>query len=150
LAIIQNLWDRAETNGYAHHLTDDPYPGTPAHQVLLHVAYADFQVSMWAAEVEARTIGASVRQPALAPGRHPDVNPLWGLPVAPDDGTFTGSVLVYWDSGTPAPPTVNLPPTAGSDPHGKPRAQAIARDQKSAFFDGYFVDTCGDDPCLAP
>ena len=59
-------------------------------------------------------------------------------------------MLVYWDSGTPAPPTVNLPPTDGSDPHGKPRSQVIARDQKSAFFDGTFVDTCGDDPCLAP
>jgi hypothetical protein len=75
LAMIQSQWDRAEANGYAHHITDDPYPGTPPHQVLLHVAYADFQVSMWSAEVMARTIGASLRQPALAPGRHPTSRP---------------------------------------------------------------------------
>ena len=26
--IIQMLWDRGESNGYAHHITDDPLPGT--------------------------------------------------------------------------------------------------------------------------
>lgn len=149
IAIIQTLWDRAETNGYAHHLTDDPLPGTPPHQILLHVAYADFQVSMWAAEVEARTIGASVRMPALAPGRHPDAHPYWNLPTVTDSG-FTGSVMVVWDSGNPPPPQTNTPPTGGSDPHSKPRAQAIAREQKSAFFYGAFIDVCGNDPCLAP
>jgi hypothetical protein len=149
IAIIQTLWDRAETNGYAHHLTDDPYPNTPPHQILLHVAYADFQVSMWAAEVEARTIGASVRMPALAPGRHPDAHALWGLPQITDSG-FTGSVLVYWDSGNPAPPSTNTAPSGGSDPHGRPRAQPEAREQKSAFFWGAFIDVCGNDPCLAP
>jgi hypothetical protein len=35
------------------------------------------------AEVEARTIGASVRQPALAPGRHSDVTPYFGIPAVP-------------------------------------------------------------------
>jgi hypothetical protein len=150
LAMIQTQWDRAETNGYAHHLTDDPYPGTPEHQVLLHVAFADFQVSMWSAEIEARTMGASIRQPALAPGRHPDTNPYFGLPAVPDGGGFTGSVLVYWDSGTPPPPTIERPPFEGSDPHSKPRAQPAARTQKSAFFDGMFLEVCGTDPCLAP
>jgi hypothetical protein len=149
LGMIQTMWDRAETNGYAAHLTSDPYPGTPEHQVLLHVAFADFQVSMWSAEIQARTIGAHVRQPALADGRHPDEEPLWGLPAVPGDG-FTGSVLVYWDSGTPPPPQTNTQPTEGSDPHGKPRAQVAARAQKSAFFDGTFVDTCSGLPCLAP
>ena len=35
LSMIQMLWDRAESNGYAHHMTDDPYPNTPPHEVLL-------------------------------------------------------------------------------------------------------------------
>ena len=30
LSLIQLLWDRGEANGYAHHITDDPLPGTPA------------------------------------------------------------------------------------------------------------------------
>jgi hypothetical protein len=149
LNLIQALWDRAETNGYAHHLTTDPYPNTPEHQILLHVAYGDFQVSMWSAEIEARTIGALIRQPALAPGRHPDPSPFFALTAVPGDG-FTGSALVYWDSGTPPPPSTNDHPMVGSDPHGRPRAQASARTQKSTFFDGTYVDVCGGAPCLAP
>jgi hypothetical protein len=149
LAMIQSQWDRAEANGYAHHLTGDPYPGTPEHQVLLHVAYADFQVTMWSAEIMARTIGAHLRQPALAPGRHPDEAPYFGLPPVPGDG-FGGSVMVYWDSGTPPPPSIEEPPSEGTDPHSRPRAQASARLQKSLFFDGAFVDVCGAEPCLAP
>ena len=31
LSLIQLLWDRGEANGYAHHMTSDPLPGTPAH-----------------------------------------------------------------------------------------------------------------------
>jgi hypothetical protein len=114
----------------------------------MHVAYADFQVSMWSAEVMARTIGAHLRQPALLPGRHPDAAPYLGLPPVPGNG-FGGSVMVYWDAGTPPPPSIELPPSEGEDPHSRPRAQPAARVQKSAFFDGAFVDVCGDLPCLA-
>jgi len=63
-ALIQMLWDRGEADGYAQHLTRDPLPGTPAHQVLMHVAFGDHQVSPAAAQVEARTIGARIHQPA--------------------------------------------------------------------------------------
>lgn len=149
LAAGQAQWDRAEANGYAHHMTDDPYPGTPPHQVLLHVAFADHQVSMFAAEVEARTIGARLYSPALADGRHPAAVPLWGLDTIPTGAPYTGSAIVYWDSGTPAPPLTNKAPTGGDDPHEHPRRQATARQQKSAFFDGTFVDVCGAAPCTA-
>ncbi|HEX5615155.1 MAG TPA: hypothetical protein VFZ83_08365 [Acidimicrobiia bacterium] len=149
ISLIQMLWDRAETNGYAHHLTDDPLPGTPAHDVLLHIAFADHQVSMHAAEVQARTMGAAIRCPALVDDRIPDVEAHWGLECASDD--TTGSVLVYWDSGTPMVPTVNLPPTEGRDPHEDPRADGEARVQKSAFLasDGAFAEVCGTGPCTA-
>ncbi|MFD0852817.1 hypothetical protein ACFQ07_11305, partial [Actinomadura adrarensis] len=49
--LIQMLWDRGEANGYAHHMTNDPLPGTPAHKVLMHVAFGDHQVAPVAAEV---------------------------------------------------------------------------------------------------
>ena len=29
-SLLTNLWDRGEANGYAHHMTSDPLPGTPA------------------------------------------------------------------------------------------------------------------------
>ena len=60
------LWDRGETNGYAQHMTDDPYDGTPEHQVLLHVGFGDHQVATVAAEMEARTIGALGHVAAVA------------------------------------------------------------------------------------
>ncbi|MDP9841318.1 hypothetical protein [Streptosporangium lutulentum] len=151
-ALIQMLWDRAETNGYAQHLTDDPLPGSPRHRVLLHVAFGDHQVSTVTAEVEARTVGARVHQPAVADGRNPDVEPYWGLRALPG-GPYPGSALVVWDSGTPAPPVANLPPSGpqyGRDPHEDPRNDPGARMQKARFLrDGLVVDVCGDAPCTA-
>lgn len=147
LALIQMLWDRAETNGYAHHLTDDPYPDTPAHTVLFHEAFGDHQVANVATEVLARTAGLSLRRPALADGRDPAADPFWGFDDEPGEAD---SVLVVWDSGTPAPPEGNTPPRQGSDPHEDPRADAAARRQKAAFLaaDGRFVDVCRG-PCRA-
>lgn len=134
LSLIQMLWDRAEANGYAAHLrADNPLPDTPAKRVLLHVAFGDHQVSMWTAEVEARTIGARIHCPAVVGG--PDAqrgdkvqkgaNPAVIAEMAaapgisfgrrhPDDepyygipclksGSGEGSALVVWDSG----PTVH-------------------------------------------
>lgn len=148
LALVQMLWDRAENDGYAQHLTADPYPDTPAHQVLLSVAFGDHQVSMWAAEIMARTIGASVHRPALADGRHPDDEPYWGLAAA-EEGS-DGSVLVVWDSGAAVPPVTNTPPRQGADPHEDPRADPDNRSQKHAFlFEGTFVDVCAARPCTA-
>ena len=45
-SLIQQLWDRGEANGYAHHMTDDPLADTPAHTVLLHPANGDHQVAV--------------------------------------------------------------------------------------------------------
>jgi len=149
LSLIQLLWDRAEANGYAHHITSDPLPNTPAHNVLMHVAFGDHQVANVTAEVEARTIGASVRWPALAPGRHTDVNPYFGIPHI-DAFPFGGSAMVLWDTGIPAPPTTNTPPREGRDPHGAPRASPVARRQKSEFLriGGSVIDVCDGGPCV--
>lgn len=150
--LLQMLWDRAETNGYAEHLTDDPLPGSPRHRVLLHAAFGDHQVSTVTAEVEARTIGARIRRPALADGRSPDLAPYWGLRSLPR-GPYAGSALVVWDSGTPVPPVTNTPPLGpqyGRDPHEDPRNDIEARVQKARFLrDGLVVEVCGDAPCTA-
>ena len=149
LSLIQLLWDRGEANGYAHHMTDDPLPGTPTHDVLLHVAFGDHQVANVSAEVEARTIGASVVWPALAPGRHTDVDPYFGIPRI-ESYPFGGSALVVWDDGTPAPPITNTPPREGQDPHSAPRNSPAARLQKSEFLrvGGTVVDVCDGAPCV--
>jgi hypothetical protein len=150
LSLIQMLWDRGEADGYAHHMTDDPLPNTPAHTVLLHEAFGDHQVANVATEVEARTIGASIRTPVLDPGRSSDVTPYYGIPAIPSY-PFAGSALVVWDSGSPTPPITETPPRDGADPHSHPRNTPIARKQKSLFLhiNGKVVDTCGPTPCYA-
>ncbi|MEV8638860.1 hypothetical protein AB0395_45115 [Streptosporangium sp. NPDC051023] len=151
-ALIQMLWDRAETDGYAEHLTDDPLPGSPRHRVLLHVAFGDHQVSTVTAEVEARTVGARIHQPAVAEGRDPDVTPYWGIRALPSR-PYAGSALVVWDSGAVTPPAANLPPLGaayGRDPHQDPRNDPAARVQKAHFLrEGLVVDVCGGAPCMA-
>jgi hypothetical protein len=148
VALSQMLWDRGEPNGYAQHLTRDPYPDTPLHTVLLIEAFGDHQVANVGTETEARTIGAFVHQPALAPGRSNDVTPMWNIPAVPTS-PFDGSVLEIWDFGTPAPPIDSIPNTAGSDPHGAARGVAAVREQVSEFLSpgGTFVNVCGSDPC---
>jgi hypothetical protein len=158
-ALMQMLWDRGEGNGYARRTTDDPLPNTPPHNLLLHVAYGDHQVANVAAEVHARSVGARLLQTSLAPGRHWADDPAFGLETfdVAGDGTLVphaGSALVYFDSGNPTPPSVNLPPpTTGGDPHGDPRADPRSNNQRALFlrtgvvhdvFDGepYWTQVC--------
>ncbi len=164
--LIQMLWDRGETNGYAAHLTDDPYPNTPEHTVILHVAFGDHQVATVTTEVLARTAGIGLRAPALADGRHPDGQPYFGLDQITEFPTER-SLLVYWDSGTLPVPAHNLTVIESEawldacsadrsaipcvDPHEDPRRQIAAIEQKAAFFrpDGRIIDPCGGAPCAA-
>jgi len=163
LSMIQMLWDRAENNGYAQHMTTDPLPETPQHQVLMQVAYGDHQVTNYAAEVMARTVGARVLTPALDPGRHWDVSPFFGIPAI-TAFPFTGSVLSYWDGGpvgffgtsgqgTGAPPLTSDPPRLadgfGGDPHNYTASDPEGRRQGSDFMDGSIPSlalACGGDP----
>src|SRR3954454_10492714 len=150
-SIMQMLWDRAEPDGYANHMTSRPYPNTPAHEVMLHVALGDHQVAPVSADVEARTIGARLlRRPAEDPGRNADVTPHYGIDAF---GSLParGSALVIWDSGSPVPPTTNTAPKTGDDPHEHPRRTKENRAMKSAFLslDSKVVDTCGPHPCYA-
>ena len=148
ILLAQMLWDRGENNGYAHHLTEDPYPGTKKHRVMLFEAFGDHQVANVATEVMARTIGAELRAPGLAPGRSPDAEPFWGIDETRHLPDRQGSYLVVWDFGTPAPPTENVPNRAGTDPHGQGRDQLEVLTVAAEFLEnGTLVDTCGGGPC---
>jgi hypothetical protein len=154
LDVIQQLWDRGDPDGYAQHMTAHPYADTPAHQVLMQIAYGDHQVSMYAAAVEARTIGARVHTPALDSARSRDRNLFYGIPTAPASG-YRGSAISIWDSGpgvTQPPPVANIAPTDSAtnhDPHEHPRSTPAARVQKDAFLasPGLLLDTCVGRPC---
>ncbi|MEZ5154908.1 MAG: hypothetical protein R2718_02235 [Solirubrobacterales bacterium] len=163
LSLVQLLWDRGEANGYAHNMTTDPLADTPPHEVLLQAALGDHQVANVAAEVEARTVGASVYTPALEPGRHWDSDPFLGIPQIDMSGTATpytgGSMLVYYDGGPTSftgtrgqgsgtAPSANVPPRPewgfGGDPHGYPRAAADGLLQEGSFLRGDGVPQCLD------
>ncbi len=157
-SLMQLLWDRGEANGYAHHMTTDPLPNTPAHTVLLHAAFGDHQVSNLTAETAARTIGAKLRAPALDPSRS-TIDDTFGLATI-TSYPFAGSALVFWDGGpqafpggtAPAPITNTPPgPSQGGDPHSYPRNTFDARRQKAAFLalNGSLINVCGARPCYS-
>jgi len=152
LQLIQLLWDRGENNAYVQHLTANPYPGIEAKKVLLVQAFGDHQVANVSTDVLSRTIGAQVHEPSLTEGRSPDVDPQWGIPAL-DLASDPMAAQVVWDWGTPAAPTVNLPPTEpeyGDDPHGNGGNEPRLLQQAIEFlFTGEFsMGVCDGGPCI--
>jgi len=148
IAAVQMLWDGAEGAGFVRHLVDDPLPGTPPKQVLMHVAFGDWQVSELTAMVAARTMGVPIHRPVTADGRNREVDPGWGIDTL-TYGTDT-SALIIWDSGSDEIPLDALPPSTSRDPHADPRNDIEVRRQKAAFlFDGELIDVCNTGPCTA-
>ena len=154
LSVVQILWDRADPNGYVNQLRPgNELPDTPPHRVMYQVAYGDHQVAVVSAEVAARSAGAAADPQALEAGRSPDVELLWGVPKI-EAYPYRGSTFVYFDTGdfsesnpngTPAPPTANVPPKLGADPHEAARRSACGRVLKSDFLR---PDTFVGQPCL--
>lgn len=153
LAMIQMLWDRSENNGYAHHLTDNSALRGPDNEILLHPAFGDHQVTMWSADVMARTMGASVDRSLVSRERREPVG--FNNPELPGFAAIdyrnplqaAGSLLMYWDETwpdsaaqdcdgqtTPPPPIGNRPPRLGDDPHECARREVAGRCQKSHFL----------------
>ena len=154
LDLQQQLWDRGDPDGYAQFMTSHPLPDTPSHTVLMQIAYGDHQVSMYAAAVEARTIGAAAHEPALDPDRSRDGNLFFGIPAI-RHYPYHGSAIVIWDAGpglVQEPPLGNLAPqdtATNQDPHQFVRDTPAARVQKSDFLEphGSVLDVCGGAPC---
>ncbi|WP_372810215.1 neutral/alkaline non-lysosomal ceramidase N-terminal domain-containing protein, partial [Litorivivens sp.] len=165
-SLMEMIWERAENNGYAHHMatgssSNTPYPNTPDNELLLQVGFSDHQVTMWSADVMARTLHAAVdRQDLSSPDRHPDEQEyalLDDLTVAGGaqyiNRRYSGSALAIYDAPwdatpdgrcagditLPAPIGNVSPRNAGDDPHECPRREPSAKCQKSHFL--YTVST---------
>lgn len=166
--LMQMLWDRTEPNGYAHRMTDNPPPNTPKHNVTLQIALGDHEVSNFAAEVQARTVGMATIDPAIDPTRWPDHDVLWDVPrIKPHEYPYHGSNIVYFDGGpmrnsnpadpgssiigTPPPPFENIPPRLGQNPHGAPGGATKAVQMTSDFLqpNGYINDICAPKACYS-
>jgi hypothetical protein len=146
--LLQMLWDRGETDGYIEQLTNHPLPGTPAHQVLLQMAFGDHQVANVTTEIEARTIHAVVHEPVLPSGLVSG-NPFWGLSPAPSSYRGPAALYVWEDPHSPPAPKGDIPPTEGIDPHDFiPRSLPAAQRQLVHFLiTGTVIDVCGSAPC---
>jgi hypothetical protein len=170
-SLIQMLWDRGEPNGYSHVMTDDPPPNTPEHNVTMQIALGDHQVSNFASDVQARTIGAKTNIGAIDERRWPDYEDLWNIPrIQPNEYPFAGDSIIYWDGGPLRPndsgigtrpligtgvsPYENFAPNQvdarWEDPHGAPRGASGPVEMISTFLEpnGAILNVCGSDPCL--
>jgi len=134
IALASTLWDRAEVDGYAAHLTDHPLPHTPKHSVLLLGAVGDHQVTELSLRVEARTAGIPARTPLAAAGRTPEKDPAFGLEAA--RFPHAGSLYLLVDTGSPASPVANTPPRGGHDPHDDTPNVPEVQELKDQFLTG--------------
>lgn len=139
LGLVQMHWDRTEPDGYAPYVTDNLLPGTPKHDVLLHVAIGDHQVTPLGAHLIARAVGAKNLSPVN--------RSIWGVEEAA--GPFSGSGMVEFDFHLPMSPVTNTPPTGpdSDDPHDKVRVLDAAHDQTSEFLRTGVVKAHCDGPC---
>ncbi len=137
LPLLQMLWDRAEADGYAEHMTDDPYPGTPKHAG----AHARRVRRPPGRERDGGRRGAHDRRAhpaARARARsQPRRRPVLGHPRGADAAVVGLGDGHLGQRQPAAPPLGNVAPTEpafGEDPHENPRRTPAAQLQKSEFL----------------
>lgn len=126
MGLLQMLWDRTEPCGYAPYVHGNQLANTPDHEVLLHVAIGDYQVTPLGAHMIARAVGAKNLKPVN--------RSIFGIPEA--DGPFTGPGMVEFSFGLPESPKTNTPPTGpeADDPHDKVRVLDAAYSQTNDWL----------------
>lgn len=139
LGLAQMLWDKTEPNGYVPYISENTLPNTPSHDVLLHVAIGDYQVTPLGAHIIARSVKAKNVGPVN--------RSIWGIEETP--GPATGSGIVEFSFGLPEAPKTNTPPTGPSDddPHDKVRVLDAAYDQTDTFFRTGMIQHFCNGPC---
>ena len=157
LSLVQGIWDRADSNGYANHITRDTLPGSKPSRVLINAPIGDQILSETAAELMQRSLGVRRHSPSIVEGRHIAVEPYIGIETI-TNYPFEGNAVMHWDSGpfptaghdgTPLQRPENLPRNLGYDTHGMPITQPGAWEQKATFWrTGEIINVCGAQPCL--
>ncbi|UQA55106.1 hypothetical protein [Polyangium aurulentum] len=135
--LLQMLWDRTEPSGYAPYIRENTLPNTPAHEILIHVAIGDHQVTPLGAHIIARAVGAKNLKPVN--------RSIFGVEEA--EGPLTTSAMVEYDFGLPPVPTTNTPPQGGEDPHGAVRSLDASFDQSDEFFRTGVIKAHCEGPC---
>ncbi len=136
--IIQLGWDRFEGFNYIRRAGDTPFPGSPTHQILFHVAKEDAQVNNQVSEALGRSVDAALIGPS--------VRPVYGLEEVTGPVTLP-FVYAEYDFGVPDNPRPNAPANPDTDTHGLLRKQPEAQEQMWHFFTTGEVAHFCDGPC---
>lgn len=124
LGAFQMFWDKSEPNGYAPYIASEMLPNTPKHQILIHDAPGDQQVTTLGAHIIARAVGAKAITPA--------VRPIWGISEAAT--VMDGSAIVEFKFPLKDEPLTNRAPSDNPDPHDMVRELRPSYAQSDWFF----------------
>src|SRR5690606_19456637 len=120
MGLVQIGFNKLEPLNYAARMTDNPFPDTPPHQVLLQVGAEDSQVHNELSWLLGRTVKAKQIMPAPYG--------VWGFDHVTEP--FKGNGLAFWDLGRRScvdfpneagcwkPHAPNEPAPEEYDPHG--------------------------------
>jgi len=139
LGLTQMHWDRTEPNGYVPYIVQNTLPNTPPHEVLLHVAIGDYQVTPLGAHIIARSTNAKNVAPVN--------RSIWGIEEA--TAPFSGSGIVEFGFQLPEAPKTNTPPAGpgDDDPHDKVRVLDVAYNQTDTFLRTGVIENSCVGPC---
>ena len=173
--LIQQLWDRAEPQGYLPHILPGDLSSPPRpHKILVHMATYDSEVSNVATEIMVRSLGIPQVVPSArsfvdipelsAPfdgSAFVEVNPQRGgsrchTPGGSDAGASCTTDAQCPGAGDPAsrtqcapgiPPLVNLPPLFNNGAHGRTGNPTTGKQIAGFLRDGGTIESFCNGPC---
>jgi hypothetical protein len=173
--LIQQLWDRAEPNGYLPHIEPGTLSNPPVpHKILIHMATYDSEVSNLGTEIMVRSLGipqvspvarSFVDIPELAApfdgSAFVEIDPLRGFSRCHTPNTTDAGAMCTTDADCPGPgdpagrtqcasgipPLVNLPPLFNNGAHGSTRNTASGLQIANFLRDGGTIQNFCTGPC---
>ena len=140
------VFNRITPAGYLHHLSRDPLPGTPKHNVLLQYGLGDWEVSWLGAQQMGRSINAFMYEGNAAEYNESIYSLNWiDNDVKIDTNAEPGQSMIQgWNFDQPEMPFVNLPPNEGQNVHQWVGQQYDAQEAAFVFYEeGIIENACG-------
>lgn len=162
LSIVGERWSRLEPSSYARFISLEPLPNTPAHTILIQSGLGDAQVSIFAVQTLARSVGSLDPKTGGAvatfegnPGEGNQTLASLGFAVMPANTTISGvghnAVLTVSFAQTPASanPFFNLPANGTTDTHSLTRlAPQVQAQHRQFLLTGVIADPCPSAGCV--
>lgn len=173
--LIQQLWDRAEPQGYLPHILPGTLSNPPRpHKILIHMATYDSEVSNLGTEIMVRSLGIPQLTPVhrsfvgipemAAPfdgSAFVEIDPQRGFSRCHTPGSTDAGAMCTTDAdcpgaGDPAsrtqcasgiPPLENLPPPFNNGAHGRTGNPTTGMQIANFLRDGGFIEQFCSGPC---